>query len=263
MKMNLDLARIYIIERPRAYMSLTSRSAGRRAQGNANPMEIDSNSEHELKMWKEKLKDQTDDQGDLMTSFQSRWMRSKVRDYWLGESLSQQSADDAVNTFTLINALVLTIPVALIGYMTYEFWDWVKSTNDANCPDKDLYDTLYDAFTFRLATIFTTCGSSLGIGLLYFTLRPEGGKDGELSEIRKIKNDIFHAWWKQGKYIMLILVLSSVLTSILTYMMLAYMLSTVVNSTGSLCDNYEIIRYGWGGGGYFTFVVLLCLVLMY
>ena len=211
----------------------------------------------------ERLKEKFNRDNKLETTLRSRWLRSKLRDYWVGEGLSQQSADDAVNTFTLINALVLTIPVALLGYMTYEFWDWVKSTTAANCPDKDVYDTLYDAFTFRLATIFTTCGSSLAIGLLYFTLRPEDGKDDEDKEIKDMKDKIFHAWWKQGKYMMLLLVLSSVLTSILTYMMIMYMLSTVVNSSESLCENYDIIDYGWGGGIYFTFIVLLCLFSMY
>lgn len=202
-------------------------------------------------------------QTTLSMTFKDRWMRSKLRDYWRGTDLSQQSADDAVNTFTLINALVLTIPVALLGYMNYEFWDWVKATNDTYCPEDEIYDILYDTFTFRQSLIFTTCGSSLGMGLLYFTLRPEGGKNDEEKKKRAEKDLVFHAWWKLGKYIMLLLVISTVLTSIMTYMMLAYMLSTVVNSTDSLCDNYAAIRYGWGGGGYFSLVIIATLALFY
>jgi hypothetical protein len=60
-----------------------------------------------------------------------RYVNSTLRKYFEGVDIEPEDADNAVNTLTLVAALVLTIPFGLLGTFGHETWEWISDSLDA------------------------------------------------------------------------------------------------------------------------------------
>lgn len=54
----------------------------------------------------------------------ARYSVSNLRMMYEGTGAKPADIDVAVNTFTVVNTLVLTIPFGLVGSLNQQFWDW-------------------------------------------------------------------------------------------------------------------------------------------
>jgi hypothetical protein len=161
--------------------------------------------------WKERWKD--------------KWNRSTLKKYVTGDGIEKECVDDAINMFSLINALGLTLPVTVIASLGYSFWNWLQDTAKANCPEKDIFGALYWDFVLRFTVVIACFCASLCIGLLYFFLRPHDDP--------RTHDDEFKRWWLAGgRYSLLMLVLLTVASSVTIFMTLNYMvkyISLIIN----------------------------------
>ena len=131
---------------------------------------------------------------------------------WYYNDMDIIDSDAIVNSVTVVNALLLTIPFALIGAYNASFWEW-EMNNLASC-NGGTYNTTTQVFSpsqlnqdgFHIYSFVTSnvlnCAFSSSIGLIlatiYYTLRPRN-------------QSIFIQWWPRGKYsIFFILVFTAV-----------------------------------------------------
>jgi len=105
---------------------------------------------------------------------------------------SADDIDSSVGTIALINALILTIPFALMGSLDHNFWDWMEEIF-TKCPDslvaqtytlEQIYQAVYDQMLVSLYTPMST----LLLTLFYFFLRPK-------------REAQFARWWPRGRYV--------------------------------------------------------------
>ena len=148
--------------------------------------------------------------------WKNKWNRSTLKKYVTGDGIEKECVDDAINMFSLINALGLTLPVAVIAALGSSFWDWIEKTTQDNCPEKDIFRAIYWDFVNRFTIVIVCFCSSLSIGLLYFFLRPHDDP--------RTKTDEFKHWWANGgRYSLLVLFFLTIASSVTIFMTLNYM----------------------------------------
>lgn len=87
---------------------------------------------------------------DFKTYVTYRINNSNLTKYYHGKGLTVEEADEVVNTFALINALVLTIPFSMLASYDNSFWDWLNENN--NQCDGNSYQKVADLLMNTLKT---------------------------------------------------------------------------------------------------------------
>jgi len=130
-----------------------------------------------------------------------RCYTSNLYTCWYKNIMIVDDADGIINSVTVVNALLLTIPFNLLGSYNNDFWSW-EMTNLANCnnayfnttslqfSDPNLNITGEKIYLSVSSGIFNCTFSSI-LGLLlaaiYYSLRPKNQSS-------------FNIWWPRGKY---------------------------------------------------------------
>lgn len=152
-----------------------------------------------------------------------RWKISTVRVLYVENQLTTQQADSIVNTITLLNALLLTIPFSIVGSLNNSYWDWLEvSINKCTVAPFD-WHSVYDKFQNAIfASVYPTL-ISLVLAVLYYLLRPE-------------EPTVFRIWWKRSKGVIIITMINTIVSIISILTLLGYLVNYFVNSTAFLCN---------------------------
>ena len=153
-----------------------------------------------------------------------RFLRCNLMKLVKGEDLSAEDADTAVNTLTLVCALILTIPFSVMGSIGRDFWENSAATA-LTCPQASRApDFMRHSLTQALTTMHAMTYSSIGAIVLavgYYLLRPKA-------------DDVFQDWWSRGRFpVIFILCLTAtavVATMTLYGQLVAYQLLVGFNS---------------------------------
>jgi hypothetical protein len=127
---------------------------------------------------------------DINTYVTYRINNSNLKKYYLGRGLSIEEADEVVNSFALINALVLTIPFSILASYSDSFWDWLNENND-QC-DGNSYQKVADLLLNTLYATAYSSMTSLIIAILYYILRPKN-------------KEYFKIWYGHAKWAIFIM----------------------------------------------------------
>ena len=120
----------------------------------------------------------------------NRWNKSNVFKIYTGAGIKVEDIDTAVNTLTLVDALLLTIPFASFGLLNSSYWDWLYNLpcNNANGSYLgDYYMFYYDNVIQQLWITTISSVTGISIAVFYYLLRPSD-------------NTEFLLWWSHGKY---------------------------------------------------------------
>jgi hypothetical protein len=149
-----------------------------------------------------------------------RWKSSGLCDYWECKDLRKEDVDAVVTNFTVVQALLLTIPPTFVTAVSISSgtWEALKAAID-NCNiDSEIDDFSLHVVTYNVYyPLFTwVCGVLLGtmtgilLALTYFILRPR-------------KDEAFTKWYRgRGLYGVLIIYAFMVLSLMTTGLMLTY-----------------------------------------
>jgi predicted membrane channel-forming protein YqfA (hemolysin III family) len=143
-------------------------------------------------------------------------------DMFVGEDVTCEEVDNVVNTVTLMNALILTVPYGIMTAANFEYWDWVESTLDA-CPStKFSYHQDFRTFssTFNAAVYSTIC--VLIMAMFYYLLRP--------------KDDTkFRHWWKSTRYVVILMLIGTITAVVSLVAVSNWLFSWYMIPTSKLC----------------------------
>lgn len=56
----------------------------------------------------------------------NRWKDNNLREIFVGKYVTSEDIDNVVNTLTLVNALILTIPYGIMSSTGPDYWDYVE-----------------------------------------------------------------------------------------------------------------------------------------
>jgi hypothetical protein len=182
--------------------------------------------------------------------------------YFNGRNLRISVVDNCVNTMTLVNALILTIPYGVITALNSEFWDSLKvSMEEGNC------DTYYHYYYFRLRDniliVIYSGITSIAVSVFYYILRPDfEAREGtdlvsrsvletlqatlefhrtgvavsetvvearskiEHAEEDAAEEERFRIWWRSGRVVLLV-VFSLTTCAVISLLILTYLLFSV------------------------------------
>jgi len=151
-------------------------------------------------------------------------------------SLTSEETDTAVNAVILLDALVLTIPFAILPNLGNAYWDWLKK-EFASCssyPEGWTAERWFEGWYTKLnswltSTIFCVVGAIL-LGIFYYTNRPRHNKK-------------FRVWWVTGKYAFYTLNGLTIIGVIMLLTILGCMQIVYNVPSGKLCDTVSSEAY--------------------
>ena len=193
----------------------------------------------------------------------AKYEKSSINKYLVGDGLTSDDVDTTMNTLALINALILTIPYSLAGSLDNQYWDWLQSTYASSecsdqCGKNDANNCFTSARQATLNSLFASVYSSIAvlcIVAVYYILRPTTSDKSEddskpessgqsrrpsLIEAAELEAKMrvarFGNWWKQGRYVILIVFLFTFVsvTSVLT--IFGALAGIYMTPTTLLCD---------------------------
>lgn len=163
-----------------------------------------------------------------------KYLSSKLVAYLEGEGVTSDDVDTLVNSVTLVNALLLTIPPGIIISLNQELWDGLQQ-NIASCEIDGSqlfwYEYVYIPIYYCMFASFSSCLCGMVIAIAYYILRPSSSVDQDedvFSEFRK--------WWSHGKISVLFLIMSVMCSAVSLILTLLYYMIWIVNNQGHLCD---------------------------
>jgi hypothetical protein len=126
-----------------------------------------------------------------------RLMDNNLRAMFVGHEIVGEEVDNVVNTLTLMNALILTIPYSLMSNMNYDYWDQVIISLD-NCSERvATFESDFAIFKNSFNAVVYSAMASLIMSLIYYLLKPKN-----LAKFRK--------WWKQARYVIIMMLCGTV-----------------------------------------------------
>jgi len=196
--------------------------------------------------------------GGVVKYIQMRYENSNLKGFVDG-TIGPADADAAINTLTLVDALLLTLPVTMITALGSSYWDWLDGLDCADdfVPGTHTYmnDFLYKEMVFEIWAQILASVTGIILAVFYYLLRPSCSKN-------------FGVWWQRGKFVLLY---SFVATTICVVFVLLHASRNLngrfVNSSGRYCSpsaqespvTYQTI---WGGYVWFGFALVLALIAM-
>jgi hypothetical protein len=161
---------------------------------------------------------------DWETYFKKRWHLSNIKRYYSGDGLEMEDADTVMNTLSMVNALLLTIPFSIINGLGNEFWDWLE-LSIADCEDSQYHSTAENLVLPLYLAVFCTI-LSLIIAVMYYFLRP-----------RKH----FLIWWKfRGKWSVATTMLTTAIAVLVILILFSTLMGWFVTSSDSLCVTVDV-----------------------
>jgi hypothetical protein len=134
---------------------------------------------------------------EVRETIYQRIVDNNLRDMFIGKLVKAEDIDNIVNTITLLNALVLTIPYGMMTSADHNYWTWVETTLN-NCKVHKYsyhYNKLY--FTRAFNSVLYSTIPCLVMALLYYLLRPK--------ETKK-----FRKWWKFARYVVIMMMIGTI-----------------------------------------------------
>ena len=144
-----------------------------------------------------------------------RMVNSNLCTCWYYDEMDINDSDTIINSVTVVNALLLTIPFQLVGAFNADFWEW-EMNNIANC-NNGTYNQTSGQFNppelnetglsiyLTVSTDVFECAFSSSIGLvlatIYYTLRPRN-------------QSTFKQWWPRGKFSLILILIFTALAII-------------------------------------------------
>ncbi len=118
--------------------------------------------------------------------------------YIYGIGLQLQIVDTFLNTLSLINALIVTIPFGVMSMYNYDFWDTLEQNMKANgCGGH--FDNVYDSIRSNINAVLCFSLIPLLITTLYYIVRPSNfGEVPEDETLVKITNDSRLLYQEEG-----------------------------------------------------------------
>lgn len=188
--------------------------------------------------------------------FKARYFYSPLRKFFSGEGLSPTDADGAVNTFTLVNALLLTIKFSLIALVGPTYWDWYESTFE-NCPGsadyssdpnmipQNLFNNVYNTLLGGIYCLVIT----IIVAAMYYILRPTESK-------------VFKLWWPRARWIVMLIFIGTLISMVMVYSIAGSLVggNAYFTSSKRLCDiisNKNAIQNQRGFNSLWTGIILL------
>ena len=159
----------------------------------------------------------------------------------------REETDSLVNSFSLVSALLLTIPFSLFGSYSYEFYDFYKNQLP-NC-EHDLFD--FNPFVdetanqkwiisnTRMNLLLCAIPSIINLMLLaiYYICRPCNDEANALT--KELNTALFSEWYQHGKYALLIMLICVMMATKGTYILLWDIVNFYLTSTDEFCDDFE------------------------
>lgn len=175
-----------------------------------------------LNAMNEKLVDQERVELDAPETLWERIKDNTLRDMFVGKDVTSDDVDNVVNTLTLMNALILTIPYGLMASASHDYWDWVETTLEA-CPDtKFTYDQAFTVFSNSFNAVVYSTISVLVMAMAYYLLRP--------------RTDVkFQKWWKNARYVLIIMLIGTITSCVSLIAISAWLFSWYIVPTSQYC----------------------------
>jgi len=103
--------------------------------------------------------------------FYRRLVSGATMRYIYGIGLQLQIVDTFLNTLSLINALIVTIPFGVMSFYSYDFWDSLEQAMNAQgCGNR--YDQVYNIIRGNINAVLCFSLIPLLITTLYYIVRP-------------------------------------------------------------------------------------------
>jgi len=144
----------------------------------------------------------------LLSHFRGRFQKSTLSRFISGDDLKPEDAEVAANVFTLINALLIAIPFAVLASFGRSFWDdRINTLLSCGYLSKEQVDADTDIFIIILhnnlvgAVYSSIC--CIVMAALFYILRPKDPIE-------------FSSWWKGGRIVIFALFLGTTATCFMT-----------------------------------------------
>lgn len=184
-----------------------------------------------------------EEEDDKEETIWERICDNTLRDMFIGKDVTAEDIDNVVNTLTLMNALILTIPYGIMASTNFEYWDWVESTL-AGCPDSEFtYDQDFSQFNNAFHTVVYSAITALLVAMVYYLLRPR-------------KESKFKKWWKHARYVFIIMLGATVVSCVGLVATSAWLFSWYIIPTSKLCTFSA--KYSLGAG---VAAISICVVI--
>lgn len=139
--------------------------------------------------------------------YKYRLKHSAIHKFLRG-SISVEDADTLVNAFSLVAALVLTVPFSMVTALGSDYWDWLKA-NLKTCGIGSGNEDYFSSYAYLTNALNATVYSAilcLLLAVTYYILRP--------------KDKHFGVWWRTGKLAVLgmfFTLISSVISGLVVF----------------------------------------------
>lgn len=185
-----------------------------------------------IKVLKEKVDAAEPGSAGPPKSLWEKLCNNSLMDVFIGDDVTNEDVDSIVNTITLMNALVLTIPYGIMSSAGYDYWDWVQDTLK-QCPStKFTFDQDFNQFGRAFHAVIYSAITILLVAMAYYLLRP-----------RTVMK--FRRWWKAGaRYVIFIMLAGTTSSCISMVACTTWMFSWYMMPTSKLCT-YS----AWASGG--------------
>jgi hypothetical protein len=138
-------------------------------------------------------------EGRARSRFIERLKHNNLAEMFIGRRIGYEEVDSVVNTLTLMDALILTIPYGLMSSADMSYWDNVEEVlNNCYATVGSKFRMQDDFLLFKNscnAVIFSSMASLL-MAVVYYLLRPKGAA--------------FQVWWKRARYVIIMILIGTI-----------------------------------------------------
>lgn len=152
--------------------------------------------------------------------------------FWSGASIGPEETDSVIETFTLVNTLLLSVPFNCIGALNNGYWDWLQESLQA-CTNwqspisqGDRWVWMYNQIeAFFYMNIYCAI-AAINMAVLYFILRPTNV-------------DQFHKWWQKGRWVVVFILIATTLSVLAVLAYFGLMSEGYMNGTNEICGVWD------------------------
>lgn len=152
--------------------------------------------------------------------------------FWSGASIGPEETDSVIETFTLVNTLLLSVPFNCIGALNSSYWDWLQESLQA-CANwqspmsqSDRWVWMYDQIeSFFYMNIYCAI-AAINMAVLYFILRPTNAEQ-------------FHKWWQKGRWVVVFILIATTLSVLAVLAYFGLMSEGYMNGTNEICGVWD------------------------
>jgi len=161
--------------------------------------------------------------------FYSKYYNSKIYEFYHGTCLVED-VDVSMNTAIFINGILLGIPFGLSTSMSYDYWDWLKSSvytclsGEVHSDDAKAKFLRYMELEIKSSLSASLFSATIGVllSIIYFLFRPR-------EALR------FYSWFKRAKYAITLIFIISALSVISVFISAAMNIKYYNQSSDSIC----------------------------